>query len=137
MCANDIDNVKKIDQQSFVYWPHQYYLKSLYSKNYFAFLAQFDRQFMGNIMFRLVKKNIYIDKIVVKKEYRHQGIGGKLLEKAIGSGKRMKATKVLLTVSNTNIYAIDLYSKHGFEIESIHWFHYFDLEHGVKMYRNI
>jgi ribosomal protein S18 acetylase RimI-like enzyme len=137
MRENDIDCVKKMDQQSSLFWPRQYYLKSLKSKNFFAFLAQKDSQCVGNIMFRLINTNVNIDKIVVKKEFRYQGIGTKLLEKAIGIGKSKNANQVFLTVSDGNIYAIDFYTKHGFVIESIQWFHYFDFDHGVKMYRTI
>jgi len=137
MCKNEINSVKKLDQQSSVVWPRQYYIKSLNTNNFFAFLAQIDKQYAGSIMFRLINTNLNIDKIVVKKEYRHQGIGTKLLKKAIGIGKKKKANKVLLTVSHGNIYAIDFYTKHGFVFESIQWFHYVDYEHGIKMYRRI
>ena len=137
MCVNDIDRVQHMDQESSVYWPRHYFIKSLTSEDFHAFIAQVDNQCVGNIMFRIKKTNLYIDKIVVAMAFRHLGIGGKLLEKAIHIGKTKNAALALLSVSHNNIHAIDFYMKNGFIIEFIQWNHYFNGEHGVRMYRNI
>lgn len=137
MCKNDIDRVMQLDRKSFVQWPRHYYIKTVYSSGFYGILAQTDNQCIGNIMFRINNRCLYIDKIIVSKEYRYQGVGGKLLKKAIRMGKRKNVDQALLTVFYNNIYAMDFYSKHGFLIESIQWNHYLDGEHGVRMYRNV
>jgi len=137
MDTNDIDRIMQFDQASLVQWPRQYYFKIAYSKNYYGILAQIENQCIGNIMFRIHNRYLHIDKIIVTKIYRNQGIGGKLLKTAIDVGKIKKMEIALLTVFYNNNAAMDFYAKHGFTIESIKWNHYHDGVHGVKMYRTL
>jgi ribosomal protein S18 acetylase RimI-like enzyme len=137
MSANDIIHVINMDQVSSLKWPPQYYFKSLTTNNYYAFLAQKDNQYAGNIMFRVKDKRLNIDKIVVIKSFRNLGIGQKLIDSAIHTGKKRNLALAQLTVSYMNAQAIDFYAKQGFLIQAIQWHYYCDGEHGLKMYRKI
>lgn len=57
-----------------------------------------------------------ISSLVVDRDYRNQGIGGKLLMYIIEQMKDKNAKKIYLTVSPLNISALVLYLKYGFVI---------------------
>ncbi|MGN1301023.1 MAG: ribosomal protein S18-alanine N-acetyltransferase [Clostridia bacterium] len=56
-----------------------------------------------------------ITNIVVKKDYRKNGIGNELLTKLITLAKENGKDKITLEVNNTNLAAIKLYEKNGFK----------------------
>ncbi len=56
-----------------------------------------------------------ITNIVVKKDYRKNGIGNILLNKLISLAKGNKKTEIILEVNENNISAIKLYEKNGFK----------------------
>lgn len=59
-------------------------------------------------------KRAYLFGLVVKIEYRHQGLGQKLLEQAHYSLKQDGISDICLTVDPTNKAALRLYSRLGF-----------------------
>lgn len=56
-----------------------------------------------------------ITNIVVRKAYRHMGIGSKLLEELINLTKINNKTCLTLEVNTNNTYAKQLYSKYNFK----------------------
>lgn len=56
-----------------------------------------------------------ITNIVVKKDFRKNGIGNKLLEKLITLAKEKGKDKITLEVNSSNLAAIKLYEKNGFK----------------------
>lgn len=59
-------------------------------------------------------QRIYVSHMVVKKEYRNQGIGGIILDYLTEQAKRMGYTEMALGVDIDNHSAIHLYKKKGF-----------------------
>lgn len=56
-----------------------------------------------------------ITNIVVRKSYRHMGIGSKLLEELINLTKENNKTCLTLEVNINNVYAQQLYNKYNFK----------------------
>lgn len=56
----------------------------------------------------------------VLKEYRHLGIGSKLIKEAINAAMLKGLTRIELTVRESNCNAITLYKSLGFEVEGRH-----------------
>lgn len=56
-----------------------------------------------------------ITNIVVKKDYRKNGIGNELLTRLITLAKENGKDKITLEVNSTNLAAIKLYEKNGFK----------------------
>lgn len=56
-----------------------------------------------------------ITNIVVKKSFRKQGIGNKLLEVLINMANNNNKKEIILEVNNKNLAAIKLYEKNGFK----------------------
>lgn len=58
---------------------------------------------------------IRISNIWVDDKYRHQGIGSKLMEKAITRSQKLNVRAIVLETQSCNDYAIRFYKKHGFQ----------------------
>lgn len=58
-----------------------------------------------------------IEELVVDKEYRKQGIAGKLIEQLIDEVKFKQCAEVSVTTEFTNKAAISFYKKHGLKDE--------------------
>lgn len=69
---------------------------------------------IGFIFFSNLFEEMEILNISVDTYFRKQGIGNKLIEKAIEFSKTNNCTKCLLEVNSLNINAINLYTKLGF-----------------------
>lgn len=59
-------------------------------------------------------KRIYVSRMVVKKEYRNQGIGSEILRFLIEKATEMGYTEMTVGVDKDNENAIHLYKKYGF-----------------------
>lgn len=88
-------------------------------KNEFSriFIVCIDGISAGYISYRVIFDSAEIMRIAVLPEFRKQGLGEKLLDFMLG--KLDKNTEVLLEVDESNIPAICLYEKKGFEKYSI------------------
>ena len=82
-----------------------------------------------NFIHGYVDENTPVLGIAVHNDYRHQGIGGKLVEWLINYSSEHAVQKISLNVSKDN-YAKNLYSQHGF-------FVYSDKGDAVTMVRKI
>ena len=65
-------------------------------------------------------KHGYIYDVFVKKEFRGQGLGRTLLEKAQSYCREKGYSRILLTVCVNNVNAVGLYNKMGFKTEQMH-----------------
>lgn len=87
-----------------------------------ALFALLDDQPIGTVSYyfedRLKIKHIAnIVGMYVTNEYRNQGIGSKLIDKAISSIKENNVIlKIKLSVNPEQVYAVRLYKKYGFDI---------------------
>ena len=58
----------------------------------------------------------YINSFCIKKEYRHQGYGDKLLKECIKSIEKNNGDMVNMTSNKNRVYAHMLYQKNDFEV---------------------
>ena len=61
-------------------------------------------------------KILYINGFCIKKEYRHQGYGDKLLKWCISYAKEYSFDMIQMTSNKNRVYAHMLYEKNDFEI---------------------
>jgi streptothricin acetyltransferase len=82
-----------------------------------VFFAYVDDQFAGQIILR---KNwngfAYIEDIAVDSGYRRQGIGRRLMEKAVEWTKSKQLPGIMLETSSVNIAACQFYERFGFKL---------------------
>lgn len=72
---------------------------------------------IGTFVSNIYKKIGYIDDIFVKKKFRKQGIGGKLIKEFEKLMNKRKVKELMLGVSVKNKKALRFYKKLGFEIK--------------------
>ncbi len=65
-----------------------------------------------------VGKSLYLDDLYVKKEYRGQGIGSKLLREVLEVAKRENCKRVRWQVLDWNTPAIEFYKKLGVTLDN-------------------
>ncbi|MBC8844998.1 GNAT family N-acetyltransferase, partial [Escherichia coli] len=68
-------------------------------------------------LFPLNKNQLEIMNIVVSSEYRNQGIGKKLLEKAFDYATHKHFSKIIVKTGNSSIDQLAFYQKNGFRMQ--------------------
>ncbi len=92
--------------------------------NRVVFVYEIDGEFVGEIAYVLdmndpdytiPDKRVYISRLIVKKEYRNQGIGGILIDYIVDVVKELGYFELSIGVDKDNEKALRLYSKKGFD----------------------
>jgi len=84
-------------------------------ENAMHFLVFKDEEAIGCARAVVIKNYMQLGRMAVLKEYRGQGIGSALLEKAIVTAKLNQISSIHISAQ---CYAIDFYLKFGFEVTS-------------------
>lgn len=79
----------------------------------------------GYVDLKIIEDEGYIGNIAVKEEFRRNGIAGNLIEEVLKRAKSGGLSFVTLEVRESNIPAIMLYTKFGFEVNGVIKNHYF------------
>ena len=91
----------------------------------------------GYLFYRIMTDEMHIMKVATDPPWRHRRIASKLLRKALALAGRRRLRQVCLEVRASNIPAIQLYEKHGFELSGIRPAYYDNREDAVLMTKNI
>ena len=96
----------------------------LSSNHRVTYIYKIDESFIGEISlvfdmndadYTISQQRIYISRLIVKKEYRRQGIGKQLLSFAIKKAKEMGYKEASIGVDLDNYPALKLYIESGFD----------------------
>lgn len=89
----------------------------------FVYIYKWNNEFIGegdlvinhkDSDYFIPNQRIYVSRMIVKREYRNQGIGGIILDYLIAQAKSMGYKEMALGVDIDNDSAIHLYKKKGF-----------------------
>lgn len=89
----------------------------------FVYIYKINNEFIGegdlvinvdDSDYYIPNRRIYVSRMIVKKEYRNQGIGGIILDYLVNQAKAMGYSEMALGVDIDNYHAIYLYKKKGF-----------------------
>ncbi len=121
-CADELEPILVIEQNSFRRpWGRISFEGELSCQNACNFIAKSSekgngQQVIAYAFLRLVVDELHILKIAVSPAWREKGIATRLLERCLKRGAEMGATSVHLEVRPSNIPAVGLYEKLGFEV---------------------
>lgn len=116
MTEMDIEQVAAIENTIFsVPWTVKGFADTLYMENVSFSVAEKDREILGYCGLYMALDEGEITNVAVKEEYRRQNIADKLLDETILLGEKKGLSKIFLEVRSSNLAAIRLYEKHGFE----------------------
>jgi len=116
MTISDIPEVVTIERQSFSDpWEEESFLFDLNNEKAYPLVTKIAGRVVGYICLWIVLDEMQIANIAVSKEYRRQGIGEKLLNYILALAQESKCQEISLDVRKSNISALKLYEKLGFE----------------------
>ncbi len=99
------------------------FYNELLNNNRITFIYQKNNEFLGEVSlvfdmqdkdYTIKNKRIYLSRFLVKKEYRHQGIGTKLMEYITNYAKELNYQEMSAGVDLDNYIAIKFYVKNDF-----------------------
>lgn len=104
--ASDFDN----------FWSYDVLEEELECDNSYVIVAKADENtIVGFAGLKVILDEADIMNIVVKKDFRHNGIGSVLLENLINYSKDLNLKTITLEVNENNLSAIRLYDKFSFD----------------------
>ena len=111
-----IDGITELDRLCFtIPWSRNLFVSELHSKNAFYLIAKCNSDVVGYCGINYVCGEGRITNIAVHPEYRNKGIASALLEKMINFAESKSLEFITLEVRESNINAIKLYEKYGFQ----------------------
>jgi ribosomal-protein-alanine N-acetyltransferase len=116
---NHIDGIIAIEKTSFQQpWQRVSFLNELSCRDALDVVAldPLGRRILAYAISRVTRDEIHLLKIAVAPRWRRRGIATWLLGFCFGLAQRRNARKVYLEVRRSNVSAIDLYDKVGFQI---------------------
>ncbi len=110
---NDISDILMSDFDNF--WNPSILKDELNCENSHYLVAQLNNDIVGFAGIKVILDIADIMNLVIKKDFRNQGIATLLLENIMSLSKKLKVSSLTLEVKEDNYPAIHLYKKFGFE----------------------
>lgn len=117
MTLDALDSIKNIIISDFDdFWNYDILKEELECSNsYFVIAKNDNNEIVGFAGFKIIVDEANIMNIVVKRSFRHNGIGSILLEHLISYAKDKNLKTITLEVNEHNLSAIRLYDKFNFD----------------------
>jgi ribosomal-protein-alanine N-acetyltransferase len=110
----DIDSVLEIEQESINSWSYDQFIQELNNEFAVFLVAESNNNVIGYAVAWRVADEIQINSISVKKNFRKQGIGSKLLAEIIKNDTNRVYSRAILDVRSKNMEAINFYTDNDF-----------------------
>ena len=139
MCENDLKEVLDIENTSFLLpWTIDSFKYELNDNPYSNCLViKADKLILGFVVFWITFDSATLCQIAIDNKYRHLGFGKALMNEMIDICYSKRVTNVTLEVRKSNLSAINLYKKCGFENVTIKQHYYDDGEDAIYMIRKV
>lgn len=111
---SDIESVYEIEQESVRSWTIPQFLQELDNKFSLFLVAEKENIIAGYLIAWKIADEIQLNSIAVKKYFRRQGIGNKLLSEINQNDFNKCYSKIYLEVRSRNQDALDFYFSNGF-----------------------
>lgn len=120
MTLEDLNNIKDYLISDFDdFWNYSVFKSELESDSSHYLVVKYNSKIIGFAGIKVILPDADIMNIVVKKDFRNQGIGSLLLKELINLSKSLNIKNLFLEVNEKNTPAISLYNKFGFKKISI------------------
>lgn len=135
MIQNDLDAVNAIEMQAFQDpWSKQDFINELESNPYSCiYVKEINGEVVAYVDLWIAYENAEIANIAVKKEFLHQGIASELMQYCLQKIQQSKCENFTLEVRVSNMNAVKLYEKFGFQTVSKRKKYYADGEDAYLM----
>lgn len=130
----DLPAVLAIEEASFLApWSRASFVHELHNSHSRLTAAEQDGHVIGYLCCWYVVDEIHILDIAVHPAHRRHGVGARLLGHAMTEGKRQGACSANLEVRKSNLAAIALYERFGFQSVTVRARYYSDGEDALVM----
>jgi len=127
MTVSDLPDVLLIEHTAFpTPWTENMFKEDLLSSLCFDMVATWSGQIVGYIDFALIIDEIHLRNVAVHAGYRNRGVAAMLLDEMMRIAGAKGAKWCTLEVRRSNVAAIKLYEKYGFEIRGVRPLYYRD-----------
>jgi len=123
---SDIDSVLEIEQESINSWSYDQFIQELNNKFAVFLVAVSNNSIIGYAVAWRVADEIQINSISVKKSFRKQGIGSKLLAEIFMNDSDKVYSRAIIDVRSKNTEGINFYTDNGFTKTGIRKNYYSD-----------
>ncbi|XP_061356916.1 uncharacterized protein LOC133301304 isoform X2 [Gastrolobium bilobum] len=136
-CAKTVEEIVKLERKIFP--KHEslasFFEDELRKKNSGLLYLHADGELVGYVMYSW-PSSLYasITKLAVKEQWRRQGHGEALLKAAIQKCRARKVSRLMLHVDPLRTPALNLYKKHGFQVDSLIEGYYSSDRNAYRMY---
>ena len=138
MELSDLESIAPILETDFDdFWNYNVFKSELENGNSKYIVAKIDKKIVGFAGFIPVLDEADISNIVVRKDFRGQKVGSLLLKGLIDLACSLDLKILNLEVRESNISAIKLYEKFGFEVCGIRKNYYDNVENAVLMIKTL
>lgn len=116
MTSQDLDEISDILISDFdEFWNYNILKNELNSTSSHYIIAKNNKKIVGFAGIKVMIDEADIMNIVVKKDFRNNGVGSLLLENLINLSKKLNLYSITLEVNEENSQAIHIYEKFGFK----------------------
>jgi len=138
MSLTDFNNIKDILYSDFDdFWNENTFVNELESENSYYLVAKINNDVIGFAGIIPILDEADISNIVVHKNFRNKKIGTLLLEKLLDLAISLNLKNLNLEVRESNLVAITLYKKFGFEECGIRKKYYNNAENAILMRKKL
>ncbi len=136
LIRRDMPEVLAIEQESFDYsWTEEEFLCILRQRNCIGMVAEIDHEIVGFMIYELHKSNLYVLNFAVAKEYRHQGIGTRMVQRLVDKLSLQRRKEILLEVRERNLSAQLFFKSQNFYAVTVLRNHYDDTSEDAYIMR--
>ena len=138
MTLDDLESINDILLSAFDdFWSYDILKKELECSNSYFIIVKINDEIVGFAGLKVIVDEADIMNIVVKKSFRHNGIGSVLLEHLISYAKANNLKTITLEVNEHNLSAIRLYNKFSFDHIGIRKKYYNGESDAIIMSKNL
>ncbi|MCD8028721.1 MAG: ribosomal protein S18-alanine N-acetyltransferase [Erysipelotrichaceae bacterium] len=140
MEINDLKRIIELEKQLFIdeSWSEKDFLYEMNENDFsFNYVLEENHQIIGYVGLWLLYEQAQIITIGVDKAYQNSGYGSYMMEKMIDLSRYHGCSHMSLEVRVSNIPAIALYKRYGFEIEAIRKNYYRNYEDAYLMVKRL
>lgn len=95
-------------------WSELIFVKCV-TAGYPGWVVEYANRVVGFILMTMTAGECHILNLCIHPQFQHQGLGKQLLQHTLEESKRLDGFRVYLEVRRSNLPAIELYKKMGFE----------------------
>lgn len=134
MELSDLDSIAPYLETDFDdFWNYNVFKSELENGNSKYLVAKIGNKIVGFAGFIPVLDEADISNIVIRKDFRNKKIGSLLLKSLIDFAYSLNLKILNLEVRNSNLPAIKLYEKYGFEVCGVRKNYYDNVENAILM----